>query len=122
MGKLIIMLGLMALVGCSSSGGLGLVMKSTSDPTRYLKGQFSYREMGRAEGESCRYFMAGIFPFGKSDFAAAVDDALSKTGGDALLNVTVSSSLYGFVPIYNIFSSTCTNVQGIAIQFEEKKQ
>jgi len=38
-----------------------------------------------------------------------------------LLNVSVSSSLYGFIPIYNVFSYTCTNVKGIAIKFEEKK-
>ena len=47
----------------------------------------------------------------------AIDDALGKSGGDALVNVSVTSSLYGFIPLYNVFSYTCTTVQGIAIKF-----
>jgi hypothetical protein len=50
-----------------------------------------------------------------------VHDALTKVEGDALINVTVSNSLYGFVPIYNVFSYTCTDVNGIAIKFEKNK-
>jgi hypothetical protein len=53
--------------------------------------------------------------------ASAVDEALVASGGDALLNVSVSSSLYGFIPIYNLFTYSCTNVRGVAIKFEEKK-
>jgi hypothetical protein len=34
------------------------------------------------------------------------------------VNVSTSSSLYGFVPIYNILSFTCTTVQGIAIKID----
>jgi hypothetical protein len=47
-----------------------------------------------------------------------MDKALSGTGGDALLNTSVSTSLYGFVPVYSIFSFTCTRVNGIAIKFD----
>ena len=66
---------------------------------------------------------AGIFslqwsPFGDATFSSAVDDALAQRGGDALLNVTVSNSLYGFVPIYNVYSFTCTSVQGVAVKFK----
>ena len=38
---------------------------------------------------------------------------------DVARNVTVSNSLYGFVPLYNIFSYTCTEVKGIAIKLEK---
>jgi hypothetical protein len=47
----------------------------------------------------------------------AVDEALAKSGGDALINVSVTTSLYGFIPLYNIFSFTCTTVRGVAIKF-----
>jgi hypothetical protein len=32
--------------------------------------------------------------------------------------VSVETSLYGFIPIYNVYSFTCTTVKGIAIKFE----
>jgi hypothetical protein len=49
--------------------------------------------------------------------STAVDEALEKSGGDALLNATVSSSLFGFIPYYNLFAFTCTSVKGTAIRF-----
>jgi hypothetical protein len=47
-----------------------------------------------------------------------VEDALQQKGGDALINVTVTSSLYGFIPIYNVYSYTCTEVKGVAVKFQ----
>jgi len=111
----------MALAGCSTSGNLGMIVKSTANPGALLTNTTSFREIGSTDGEACRFFILSVLPFGSSDVAAAVDDALLKSGGDALLNVSVSSSLYGFIPIYNLFSYTCTNVKGIAVKFEEKK-
>jgi hypothetical protein len=119
--KLLLLLAVMLLAGCSSTGSLGMVVKSTADPGALLKNQTTFREIGPASGEACRYFVLAIIPFGQSDVAAAVDEALTKSGGDALLNVSVSSSLYGFIPIYNVFSYTCTNVKGIAVKFEDRK-
>ena len=83
-----------------------------------MKSGRPYQELGPVEGEACRYFVLAIIPFGRSDFQRAVDDALEKKGGDAIVNVTVASSLYGFIPIYNVFSFTCTTVQGVAIKFQ----
>jgi hypothetical protein len=111
----------LAITGCSSSGNLGMVVKSTADPAALLTNKTLFRELGPADGEACRFFLLAVLPFGKADVATAVDEALAKSGGDALLNVSVSSSLYGFIPIYNIFTYTCTNVKGIAIKFDEKK-
>lgn len=65
-------------------------------------------------------FSTGVIPFGNSAFSKAVEKALDEKGGDALINVTVSTSLYGFVPIYNIYSFTCTTVNGIAVKFVDK--
>ena len=105
--------------GCTSVGSLGIVTKSSGDPGSLLRNGQTYKELGRTEAETCRFFVLAILPYGDSSFATAVDEALAKSGGDALINVTVTSSLYGFVPIYNILSVTCTSVNGIAIKFEK---
>lgn len=119
--KLLVLCVVMVLAGCSSSGNLGMVVKSTADPGALLTNKISFREIGPAEGEACRFFILAVLPYGKSDFAAAVDEALKTSGGDALLNVSVSSSLYGFIPIYNLFTYSCTNVTGVSVKFEESK-
>ncbi|MBI5316988.1 MAG: hypothetical protein HZB34_13570 [Nitrospirae bacterium] len=104
--------------GCSSSGTLGIVTKSTADPASLLRTGRAFTELGPVKAEVCRHFVLAIIPWGKSDFGAAVDKALVERGGDALLNVTVETSLYGFIPVYNVYSFTCTTVQGIAVKFE----
>jgi hypothetical protein len=109
-----------ALVGCTSVGTLGVATKSSADPGAVLRTGQSYKELGPAEGEACRYFLLAMVPWGDATFSKAVDNALAKTGGDALINVTVSNSLYGFVPLYNIFAYTCTEVKGIAVKLDKK--
>src|SRR5262245_43408751 len=111
----------MLLAGCSSSGTLGLVTKSTADPASLLRESRGFTELGPVQAESCRHFALAIIPWGKSDFGTVIDKALIEKGGDALLNVTVETSLYGFIPIYNVYSYTCTKVQGVAIKFEGPK-
>lgn len=104
--------------GCTSVGHLGIVTKASADNADKLKSGVAFEELGPAEGSACRHFVIAVIPFGDSTFSSAVDDALAQKGGDALLNVTVSSSLYGFVPIYNVYSFTCTSVQGVAVKFK----
>jgi hypothetical protein len=58
-----------------------------------------------------------VVPWGNSDIQKAVDEALHTSGGDALVNVTTATSLYGIFPIYNLFSFTCTTVKGTAVKF-----
>ena len=108
----------LGLTGCSSTGTLGIITKSTADPGQLLKTETQFQELGPVEGKACRHFVLAVAPWGKSDVTAAVDKALETTGGDALINVSVESSLYGFVPIYNIYSFTCTTVQGIAVKIQ----
>jgi hypothetical protein len=38
-----------------------------------------------------------------------------------MINAPFTSSLYGFVPICEIFSFTCSDVEGIAIQLRPKR-
>ncbi len=104
---------------CTSVGTLGIVTKSTGDPGALLKNATAYEEIGPAQGSACRYFLLGVAPWGDATFSAAVDEALAKSGGDALINVTVANSLYGFVPIDNAFAYTCTDVKGIAIKIQK---
>lgn len=118
----IVALFVMFLAGCSSSGTLGLVTRSTADPGSLLRESRGFTELGPVQAESCRHFALAIIPWGRSDFGTVVDKALLERGGDAILNVTVETSLYGFIPIYNVYSYTCTKVQGIAIKFEGPKQ
>ena len=106
------------LVGCSSSGMLGIVTRSTAENAALLRSGRTFQELGPVEGQACRHFILAVIPWGEGDFANAVDKALAQKGGDALLNVGVKTSLYGFVPIYNIYSFTCTTVRGIAVKFE----
>jgi hypothetical protein len=117
--KIIVLLAAVLLTGCTSVGTLGIVTKSTGDPGAMLKNAQSYKELGPVHGGACRFFLAGVIPWGDATLSTAVENALLSVGGDALINVSVSNSLYGFIPIYNVFSYTCTDVQGIAIKFEK---
>ena len=105
-------------VGCTSVGNLGIVTRASANNADILKSGVAFEELGAAEGTACRHFLIAIIPFGNSSFSKAVDDALAQKGGDALINVTVSSSLYGFIPLYNVYSFTCTSVQGVAVRFK----
>jgi hypothetical protein len=113
-----LLLAILGLSGCTSVGTVGMITKSTADPLSIVKTTHTVKELGPTQGEACRYFLLAVVPWGKSDLQVAVDNALLKLGGDALVNVAVSSGLYGFIPIYNIFSYTCTTVKGTAIKFE----
>ena len=111
---------LMTLVfaGCSSSGTLGIVTRSTADSAGLLKSGRSFEDLGPVKGSACRHFLLAIIPWGNSTFSAAVDKALQQKGGDALINVTVTSSLYGLIPLHNVYSFTCTEVKGVAVKFQ----
>ncbi|UCH91047.1 MAG: hypothetical protein JSU60_08135 [Nitrospirota bacterium] len=106
------------LPGCTSTGTLGIITKSSANPAKLLQSAQDFEELGLTEGEACRHFILAIIPFGNSNLEEAVNKALEKTGGDALINVSATSSLYGFVPLYNVYSYTCTTVRGIAIKFK----
>ena len=112
------MLMTLVVTGCSSSGTLGIVTRSSANAGELLKSGRGYQDLGPVEGSACRHFVLAIIPWGDSAFSTAVENALQQKGGDALINVTVTSSLYGFIPIYNVYSFTCTEVKGIAVKFQ----
>ena len=79
--------GLLLLValasGCSSTGTLGIVTKSSANPAALLQSAQDFEDLGLTEGKADRHFILAIAPFGNSNFEAAVNKALEKTGGDA---------------------------------------
>jgi len=107
----------MVVAGCSSMGTLGLVTKTGVDPVSILKNGQPYTEVGPVKGTSCRFFLLAVVPWGNGTMSDAVEDALKESGGDAIINVSVQNSQYGFIPIYNIFTWECTDVMGTAIKF-----
>jgi hypothetical protein len=112
------LLGLLSLTSCTSVGSLGIITKGSVDPASVIGKSRSFKELGAAEGQACRYFLLAVIPWGDSDIQTAVDRALQPSEGDALVNVSTATSLYGFVPIYNVFSFTCTTVKGTAVKLE----
>jgi hypothetical protein len=118
--SLLVTLAALALGGCSTVGSLGIVSKSSLDSAAMLREGRPFKEVGPASGKACRYFLLSVLPWGDADIQTATDRALAGAGGgDALINVTTQNSLYGFLPIYSVFSYTCTEVKGTAIKFEQ---
>lgn len=109
----------LALAGCTSVGQVGMMTRPGADVGAIVREARPYRELGAVEAEACRNFLLGIIPWGDSSASTAMANALDKAGGDALINVSVETSLYGFIPIYNVFANTCTTVRGIAIKFDD---
>lgn len=110
---------LLMMAGCSSEGTLGMVTKSSADTVSILKSGWSYKEIGPVQAQSCTHSgPPGLPGLGDSDFATVVEKALKTAGGDALLNVTASHSLYGLGFLFTVYTVTCTTVEGVAIKFE----
>ena len=94
MKKIIVSLAMILLIaGCTSTGNLGMVARSVAEPGSLLTSSQPYKVIGPAKGKACRYFLLGIIPWGDSTLKTAVDKALAESGGDALINLSVSSSL-----------------------------
>lgn len=108
-------------IGCTSVGSLGIVAKPMIDPGTALESGKPFISLGPAYGKACRNFLLGIVPWGDAEFSKAVNNALRDTDGDALINVTVSNSFYGYIPVFNIFAYTCTTVSGVSIKFQDKQ-
>jgi len=108
---------ILALASCTTVGSFGAIMKSSADPGKRFRVSSDYKELGPVKGNSCRYFLLGVLPFGDANPEEASNEALASVDGDAILNATVETSLYGFIPIYNILGFTCTTVKGTAIKF-----
>ena len=108
---------LFVVTGCVSTGQVGILARSGANPAELISKANPYEEVGPTSGRACRHFVLNLIPFGDSAVSTAVDFALRAVGGDALLNVAVSSSLFGFIPYYNVYAFSCSSVKGTAIRF-----
>lgn len=108
----------LAIAGCTSVGQVGLMTPPSANVGAIINEARTYTEIGPVEGQACRFFALGVAPWGDSTSTKAMENALAGAGGDAIINASVETSLYGFIPIYNIFAYTCTTVRGIAIKLD----
>ena len=92
------------VAGCQTSSQVGVITRTSADPGAVIREAQPYQQLGTAKGRSCRYFLLAVIPWGDGTVAKALDDALTPVGGDAMINVLVSSSLYTFIPYFNVFS------------------
>lgn len=113
-----VMLGTLALAGCQTSSQVGIITRPSGDPGAVIRIAQPYHELGLRQGKTCRYFLLAVIPWGDGTVAKALDEALTPVGGDALINVLVTSSLFTFIPYFNIFSFGCTTVQGVAVAYD----
>lgn len=107
------------LAGCSSTQRIGMLSLPTESSRDIITEARTFTELGPVEGRSCRYFLLALVPWGNSTPGRALEKALSPVNGDAIIDASVATSLFGFIPVYNIFSYTCTTVSGIAIRYDE---
>jgi uncharacterized protein YbjQ (UPF0145 family) len=70
--------------------------------------------VGTVEGEARSSYVLGFGPYGENSLKAAIQDALSKRGGDALINVSIDQATTNFFGFYTVRR---TMVMGTAVKF-----
>ena len=99
------------IAGCSSTGNMGMVIKSQANPGSLLTSSYSFKEIGLVKGRACRFFLLGVVPWGDSTVTQAIDNALAN-GGDALINISVTNSLYDS---FQFITSSATPAQMLRV-------
>lgn len=105
-------------------GVVVLVTGGLSGCTYYLPHQLAssnvpldppaYEVVGPASGQACRNLLFYTIPVGGTNrLQAAIDNALEKSRGDALIEVTTDYKVFLFYPF---FAKHCTLVNGVAIK------
>ncbi|WP_447984681.1 hypothetical protein [Nitrospira sp. Nam74] len=120
--KAIVLILILLGSGCSSQGRVGILSRGFSleaDAGALLQNGRVFDELGAVQGEACRHLIllaipwgGGSFGWGTATVSYALEEALKVKGGDALLNVQVSTSLYNFL----VYAFTCTTIEGTAIR------
>lgn len=112
--KFFVAMCILVLAGCAVTP-LGLTDSST--PLEGTNGQHRpYQVLGKAEGSQGYFSLFGLIPFGSNDFRAAMDDAVKKLNGDALVNVRY------WYRVSNYFVGTYASieVEGDVIKFTQQ--
>ncbi|MDA8059160.1 MAG: hypothetical protein ACYCXP_05350 [Leptospirillum sp.] len=115
-------LSMVFLSACTSTGSLGLISNSETETDLGPHDSHRFHRVGsEITGTACRHFILGIIPWGDSDVETALRHALHahpSLKADGLVHVTTETSLYGFFPLYDVYTLTCTTVKGIPIRFD----
>ncbi len=116
-----LLVGILALVTISQVSCITTPVCLTASNTP-LHNKVIGKNLGPVRGESDPFRGAGVngisilmlWLLGKPDIDSAMNDALSKKGGDALINIRCYERTY----YYLIFSTTRVIVEGEAIEFK----
>ena len=74
------------------------------------------QDLGITEGYACNEGLLFVYAHGDGGYQAAVEDALSESGGDFLLDVQ-SDTKYKSI-LFGLLVETCTTVRGRAIKLK----
>jgi len=80
-----------------------------------LEGKTVGANLGPAEGSDWTFSVLGLFMAGRPDIGKAVNNALSSSGGDTLINVYC----YEVYHYYFLFSTNKVVVQGNAVKLSD---
>jgi len=110
MKKLLIVLVVLALAGCSS-----MPVKFPAPLDNQVEGR-DYKVLGESEGNSVGMLLFGLIPINQnSRFEKAYDEAVQKLGGDRLLNPTIEERWWwGFIMDGFVFTVKGTVVKDIS--------
>ena len=113
---------ILLLSGCTSTGNLGILSNSETEADLGPHDPHTFHRVGtEITGKACRHFILGVLPIGSSDIESALKNALSQhpeLKADGMVHISVQSTLYGFFPIYNVYTVTCTTIRGVPIRFD----
>ncbi|MCL2025607.1 MAG: hypothetical protein FWG92_02250 [Leptospirales bacterium] len=101
---------LLSLAGCSTTP---ICLTSAITP---LDGKNIDANLGKAKGSDTAYSVLGLFMIGRPDIGTAVNNALTSSGGDTLINVRCYQTYYYFF----FWSSSTVVVQGDAVKLSDK--
>lgn len=96
------------LAGCMTMGS------GIAPSTAPITADDSYTEIGPAAGSAWGIHIMGLLPISESGTDIAVNRALTSSGGDALINVTMDNSVY-MLMVVNLYR---TRVEGTAIKLQ----
>lgn len=78
--------------------------------------QGGYTELGKVEETDCLWYLFGIIPITTgNNMQDAMADAIKRTGGDALIQVTAETYYQNFI----VVARYCTIIQGIGVRSRE---
>ena len=100
--------GLLALAGCTFYVPVPAHMASTQVSP-------DVQVVGTVEGESRASYFLFFGPFGDSSLKAAIQDALSKRGGDAMINVSIDQSVT--VNFFGWYRAYRTMIMGTSVKY-----